>query len=106
MAIDFKQGSDYEEKRFLAGILIVHISELMKRHESDRMSHELKKAALSYSDSEFRASRENMDRYELLRRKGMKMIGAPEFRKLETEDYEIICDLLTRFDVIREVMES
>lgn len=105
MPIDFRQGIDSEEKRFLAGILIISISKLMKRTLADNMADKVKKSV--YLDSEIYRDKEKMGRYEALRQRGMGMIGAPnEWEELELEEYEVVCDLLTRFDFVREVMES
>ncbi len=107
MAIDFSYGVDSEEKRFLAGILIVHLAEMMKRLKTDKIAHELKKPNGYFSESEFHSRRNDILRYEELRRRGMKMIGADEFdEKLDLNEYETICNLLTRFDIVRDIMGS
>lgn len=107
MAIDFKLGTDSEEKRFLAGILLVYLSELLKRFKMEKVSHEMKKPSGFFGDSDFHSAREDMARYEALRKRGVRMIGGDEWSdRLDLHDYEVVCDLLTRFDAVRDVMES
>jgi len=110
MPISVKLGTDYEEKRFLAGVLMYHLSQLLERNIRDAMVERIKKSGeegFGYEDWKVKEDKEKMSRLKRLRLKAVSMLGGDYMQDiLSAEELETVCDALGTFDFVREVMDS
>lgn len=108
MTIRIKLGADYEEKRFLAGVLMYHLSQLLERNLRDHAMNKMKLAGdrdFGYDEQEIKEDKEKMARLRKLRLKAVAMLGGPSGQDyLSAEDLEEVCGALGSFDFVRDVM--
>ncbi len=110
MAIGVKLGTDHEEKRFLAGVLMYHLSQLLERNLRDHVVEKIKKAGeqgYGYDEWQVREDKDRMSRLKQLRVKSVSMLGGEYMQdSLSADELETVCQTLGAFDFVREVMES